>query len=156
MQHSLQNNQYPKTFSEASNILSNHKHDPEYGEKMKKLKKDKKRNQQSNDSGCYACGKPGHRSDTHNCATSKKPKKEWWINKAHQHLEKRAETTSNASNTSDNNNSDDNEDKQSQASTLSRPAWMGMHLAQLFEKSLSNMKDWILLDSQSSTSIFSN
>ena len=41
-QHSLHNNQYPKTVSEASNVLSNHKHDPECHEKMKKLKKDKK------------------------------------------------------------------------------------------------------------------
>ena len=38
-QHSLQNNQYPKTVSQASNILSNHRYDPEYQEKLKKQKR---------------------------------------------------------------------------------------------------------------------
>ena len=40
-QHSLANNQYPTTMSETTNVLSNHRFDETYHEKIKKLNRNK-------------------------------------------------------------------------------------------------------------------
>ena len=100
-QHSLQNDQYPKTMSQATSVLSSHRFDQTYFQKKRK-QRDKQRNNTNNEDKepnmpmsfaqiegrCYACGKKGHLSNKHGCAESKKPKSEWWINRVQQHLNK--------------------------------------------------------------------
>ena len=70
---------------------------------------------------CYCCGKPGHKSPQ--CAHKDKPKPEWWINKAQQHLQKQAPSENEESS---NNNSNT---EQSSDDTKAQVAWMNMHVA---------------------------
>ena len=183
-QHSLQNDQYPKTMSQATSVLSSHAFDQAYFQKKRKNRerqnqKNKPDEDEDNDSNmpmsfaqiegwCYACGKKGHLSSKHGCAESKKPKSEWWINQAQQHLQAQGNTQTSTTTTNTNEgNPPVNEvatthgsrggENASQAS--GNMAWMHMHLepVQLLEHySRDDMKNWILLDSQSSTSIFCN
>ena len=74
-QKSLNNDQYPKTITEANNVLSNHCFD-DYKSNKTKQKDDKdKRKPKSEEEEenptlsfaqlegkCYCCGKPGHKS----------------------------------------------------------------------------------------------
>ena len=176
-QHSLQNDQYPKTMSQATNVLSNHKHD----NASSRRERQRKSNDNKSDSGgdkddekdeamplsfaqiegkCYCCGKPGHKSPE--CRHKDKPKPEWWINKRQQHL--KPQQTPAAPPSAQSNTSSDSTVSPPTSPTETSPAeqpsaWMGVHLAhvQLLERyPTTNMQEWILLDSQSSTSIFCN
>ena len=100
-QKSLRNDQYPRTITEANNVLSNHNFD------TTRLQKHQKPNRQQNkqqDDGelkndesptlsfaqlegkCYCCGKAGHKSPE--CRHKEKiPCDEWAINKAQSHAQ---------------------------------------------------------------------
>ena len=92
---------------------------------------------------CYCCGKPGHKSP--DCkAKAKIPKDEWAINKSQQqHLQQ--------------SNNDD--DKSTSGSTMSRKkdepviGWAGVHCSFALD---INMKQLILLDSDSTDTVFCN
>ena len=77
MQQSLGNNQYPKSVTEATNVLSNHRFDTipsKINSKKKPTTDDTSSNKDKEESPslsfaqlegkCFCCGKPGHRSTT--------------------------------------------------------------------------------------------
>jgi len=80
-QQSLQNDQYPKTLIDATNVLSNHKFD----NVNKKIQDKNKRREESEEvpelsfaqlkGRCYCCGQIGHNSPR--CPDKNKPKDEW-------------------------------------------------------------------------------
>jgi hypothetical protein len=162
-QQSLGNSQYPKTIAEAANVLSNHKIDnfkkltnlTKSGEKEKSLKEDDEEVQLSFamlEGKCYCCGKPGHKSPACNQAKSK-PKEEWAINKAKANEQSHAQTedqsvVSTATTTTESTN----------PSSKSAPRnWCATHVeVQFYQQEHNLMKEYILLDNQSSTSIFCN
>jgi hypothetical protein len=99
-QQSLKNNQYPKSLTEANNVLSNHRFDnsnnktpTDIGERDKDDNKEKNSQERTKEESpelsfaqmegkCYCCGKSGHMSN--NCRYKSKPKTEWVVNKVKQ------------------------------------------------------------------------
>ncbi len=152
-QYSLGNDQYPKTVVQAVTVMSNHKFDKKPSEHKKnndKKKEEKDSNEEEEnpklsfaqmEGKCYCCGKAGHKSP--NCRYKDKPKSEWAINNA-----KANEEQSNA-NVAGNNA----EEQKAPSST----AWSGAQIEaiQLFQ-SKWDTRDWILLDTGSTTTIFCN
>jgi hypothetical protein len=104
-QFSMQNNQYPKTCTTATDILSNHRFDNRGNSSKKKWNNRPKKDEDENSSGktttktnatsfaqggkdktCYCCGKAGHLSPE--CLDKNTIKKEnWHINKATQYYQ---------------------------------------------------------------------
>ena len=175
-QNSLGNNQYPKNIIEANNMLSNHKLD----NSRQKKSDAHKMNNNSHQSGknhddqespalyfaqlegkCYCCGKAWHKSPT--CQFKDKPKVEWAINKAKAieqlHLNTGATAAgppSQVSGANTNNARSITGSVMMPAQTTSGEAtqgWSGAHI-QFYQA--ETMKDWILLNNQSTVSLFSN
>ena len=91
-QYALGNNQYPKTINTSTDILINHKWDPEHKEYLNKKKQNKSERGKKEEEvqlqqdtkkdtskiDCFCCGKKGHYSS--NCPEKDKiPKSEWAI-----------------------------------------------------------------------------
>ena len=114
-QHSLENDQFPRTMTRASDMSSNHKFDKTWKEKLKKNKdkeKEKKTNwnngsdtnndnnneeqcqdkinasfrQQGEEIACCICGKPGHLA-TDCSKRDTTPKNQWWFTKFKQFVQ---------------------------------------------------------------------
>jgi hypothetical protein len=158
-QKSLGNDQYPRTIVETNNVLSNHKLD----EKQKPIKgkqehkhpiktqkgKDESDNEESTplsfaqmEGKCYCCGKKGHRSPE--CYSKDKiPKEEWAVNKSQQHAHKKNDDAASVSEST----------TSSKEKVEMEIGWAGLHCS--FAQSTS-MKDLILLDSDSTDTIFCN
>ncbi len=99
----------------------------------------------------YCCGKPGHKSPT--CREKDKPKEEWAINKAQQsHAQAAASKTKIT--TQNSTTTPRGQDSVDQPNT----GWAGAHWVMSFhsQRMKDEMKDWILLDSESTDSIFCN
>jgi hypothetical protein len=152
-QKSLGNDQFPKTIVETNNVLSNHKIDIVVKQKKEQQHHPKanknKENKEDEDSTplsfaqmegrCYCCGKPGHKSP--DCRHKEKtPKDEWAINKAQQHAQSSSDTASTNGST---------------VSKITEPVvgWAGLHCS--FAQAV-NMKELILLDSDSTDTVFCN
>jgi hypothetical protein len=155
----LNNNQFPKTIVETTSVLSNHPFDYT----ARQYKSSKNNNQQTGndekgptlsfvqlDGKCYCCGKPGHKSP--DCKSKNKiPCKEWAINKTqltqstvqlkltHGKSEASLLTTQTKTPTNKDNNKN--------------TGWAGIHCS--FAQS-NNMKNLILLDSDSTDTVFCN
>ena len=98
-QYSMENDQYPKTITTATDMLANHRHDnsiTEHGQTKQKGKQneDDDRSMTTNETSfvqssgimCYCCGKKGHKSPQ--CLEKDtRPKDQWAIRKAEQHLQ---------------------------------------------------------------------
>ena len=156
-QQSLKNDQYPKTITEANNVLSNHRFDST-GNNNSNTHKNKNENSKDNQSKneneeklemsfaniegkCYCCGKSGHKSPT--CRLKDKiPKEEWAINKA---KAKEAQSHVNSEQPKT------NEVNSTEESTTA--GWSGAHI-QLYQ--VQDMKKWILLDNGSTVNLFCN
>ena len=155
-QNSLGNDQYPRTVAEANSVLSNHRFDSiktthktpgkSSNEQPKKETEQEKLNLTFAQlvGKCYCCGKAGHRSPE--CRFNTKPKAEWAINKVQQtHTQaKKEEKPKPAQSTP--------EPKKPQESQ-NPTGWAGVHHQHL---QLEDMKDWILLDNESTVTIFCN
>ena len=165
-QQSLNNDQYPKTVVGANNVLSSHQFDniksktrpsPSNKDRENNNSRDEKNTSDTKEEEeitlsfhqlegkCYCCGKPGHRSP--DCRNKNKiPREEWAINKTTEkvsHLQA-SENASNAT-TATNNESNTN------GSTTN--GWAGAHI-NFYQAGM--MRNWILLDNQSNTTIFCN
>ncbi|KAI2510062.1 Reverse transcriptase (RNA-dependent DNA polymerase) [Fragilaria crotonensis] len=166
-QQSLGNDQYPKSITESNNVLSNHKFDTmpnkssgkknnsTDGNKGKDKKDDDKDEDEVNlsfaqlEGKCYCCGKAGHKSPS--CRDKGKPKEEWAINKAQSH----AQTTASSDASSVTPPSINNTPPPSSSSSVT--GWAGAHIELQFQQfDAHEMRDWILLDNQSSVSVFCN
>lgn len=165
-QYSLGNDQYPKTITEATAVLSNHEFDPTYKANQKKAdnnkvttgdstKTEKTKGDEVNlsfaqmEGKCYCCGKPGHKSPQ--CRHKDKPKDQWAINKA-----KATENTSfaqPAESTTTPPAPASNAQPSTQSPSTQSVGWIGAHI-QCFQN--QDMREWILLDNQSSVTIFCN
>jgi hypothetical protein len=167
-QQSLGHNQYPVTITEANNVLSSHRFDN--SNKKRKDKKDTKTDENENteneeapalsfaqlEGKCWCCGKQGHMSSS--CRNKDKPKDQWFINKVKQadqsHLS--TSTPNSIAQSSDDTASVITTSATSTSQHSNAPSsqgWTGAHV--LFCQS-EQMKDWILLDNESTTSIFCN
>ena len=164
-QQSLGNEQYPRTVTDANSVLSNHRFD--FSKQVTKNQNQNNNEHPKKDQAqekinlsfaqmvgkCYCCGKPGHRSPE--CRFKDKPKSEWAINKVQQsHAQasktesKKTEQTSNT--TSQNTTSQTNEKQPTQQKNN---GWAGVHY-HLYQSEM--MRDWILLDNESTVTIFCN
>ena len=92
----MNNNQYPVNFRQATDILSNHKHDSHRTLRDRSRRKDDKDEttrtnkasfaQSKNTKMCYCCGKTGHISPK--CPEKDKiPREDWAICKAALHMQ---------------------------------------------------------------------
>ena len=171
-QQSLGNNQYPKSITESNNVLSNHRFDatPKPGgrgkaqnenNKSKEQKGDEKEDEEVNlsfaqmEGKCYCCGKAGHKSPS--CRDKNKPKEEWAINKAQQ---SHAQAASSSSDTSTVASGTAQSTHGSQAGrgdlNVAQQGWAGAHIKLQFHQQAQDMREWILLDNQSSVTVFCN
>jgi hypothetical protein len=160
---SLKNNQYPRTIVETNNVLSNHKLDARQQKQkgkdgkpnhQNKIEKDKDKDDEDStplsfsqmEGKCYCCGKKGHRSPE--CySKSKIPQAEWAINKSQQHaqlMKKNAEEKARNASANTASNTAPNEE--------GSVGWTGYHCSFM----QSAMKNLILLDSDSTDTIFCN
>ena len=97
--NSMENDQYPKPITTATDILANHRHDnsiTKHGQTKQNGKQNEDDDQsmttnetsfvQSSGIMCYCCGKKGHKSPQ--CPEKDtRPKDQWAIRKAEQHLQ---------------------------------------------------------------------
>ena len=158
---SLGNNQYPKTLQEANNVISNHKADNLARYKPNNSKKEVNNNNNNDndevlqismaqmDGKCYCCGKSGHKSPA--CRYKDKPKAEWAINKSRNRQQSHLNTDTRQDTRSDDAQSQTQRTTSGSVSTIT--GWGGVHM-QFFQS--DNMRDVILLDNQSTVSLFCN
>ena len=166
-QQSLGNDQYPKSITESNNVLSNHRFDvtnksvykkPGDNDKERKQKDAGREDEDVNlsfaqlEGKCYCCGKAGHKSPS--CRDKNKPKEEWAINKAQSHAQAQANTSDTSTVTSVNSNNPPSS-QASQQANANQFGWTGAHMKLQFYQA-SEMRDWILLDNQSSVTVFCN
>jgi hypothetical protein len=162
-QQSLGNNQYPKTITEANNVLSNHKFDSTTtAKKFEKTDKEKDRvliekpkdeelvlSFSPIEGKCYCCGKGGHRLPQ--CKLKNRPKEEWAINKAQENEKQSHAQASQASSSANSGNSARREENKEDVTNTE--SWSGAHI-QFYQA--EQMREMILLDNQSTTTIFCN
>ena len=94
-QYALGQDQFLKSVTMVTNILSNHKYDDAYAERLKQNKQNCEKQQNENEEDkqqlitflqfegkCWCCSKKGHQSPQ--CPDNNKPKRDWAINKMQQ------------------------------------------------------------------------
>ncbi len=159
-QQTLGNEQYPKTITDANSVLSNHRFDNSIsGNKNNNKHQNEHRKQESEpdkinlsfaqmEGKCYCCGKPGHKSPQ--CRFKDKPKSEWAINKIPQsHAQASKQQTKKTEQQLTPPIPANNQQPTQQQNT----GWAGVH-HQLYQA--EDMKNWILLDNESTVTIFCN
>ena len=170
-QYSMGHNQYPKTIIAATDVLSNHRHDNRNKNKFQNQKNNKNTSQEKTGNNktsfaqkgnqnknvvCCCCGKSGHKAPE--CPeVGTRPKSEWAIRKAELHLQTQSQE--------DDDSSIESEAVSARSGTSnrsgSRPQWSGLLVCLMTKTSnketiTGKMKDCILLDNCSTTSLFMN
>ncbi|KAL7573431.1 hypothetical protein ACA910_013750 [Epithemia clementina (nom. ined.)] len=169
-QYSMENDQYPKTITAATDILANHRHDnfkkrSEHGKSKEQEELDNKNTAtnetsfaQSGETKCYCCGKKGHKSPQ--CPKKDSiPKSEWAIKKAEQLLQ--------TEDGNDENSDDDNESIESNATSgtnrstgsncgQGRRSWSNFQTNMMNAGDENTMQEAITLDNGSTLSLFCN
>jgi Reverse transcriptase (RNA-dependent DNA polymerase) len=159
-QTSLKNDQYPKTITEANNVLSNHRFDNAGKQHHHKPNQNNEKGTNNNHNNkeevpemsfamlegkCYCCGKGGHKSPS--CRLKDKiPKEEWAINKA-------KSTEQSHVNSEVKNSKDDDSSSNNNNNNISSEGWSGAHV-QFYQA--EEMKEWIILDNGSTVDLFCN
>jgi hypothetical protein len=160
-QKSLGNDQCPKTIAETNNVLSSHQFDPikrqKQDQRQQRQKTANKNKDEDDDStplsfaqmegNCCCCGKPGHESP--DCRNEAKiPKEEWAINKSQQHAQSKKDDDKSTCGSVKSH--DYEEEEEEEGSVI---GWSGLHRS--FAQT-ANMRDMILLDSDSTDAVFCN
>jgi hypothetical protein len=156
-QQSLGNDQYPRTIAEATSVLSNHQFDfstlkPK--NPNNKNKTEKKPNKQINltfaqvEGRCYCCGKQGHLSPQ--CKDKNKPREEWFINQDQKIKASLLQASQSKNKVKKSTTPRDTYKEPTQSESV---GWGGLH-HHIHQQ--DNMKKWILLDNESTVTIFCN
>jgi hypothetical protein len=168
-QYSLGNDQYPKTITTATDVLSNHRLDARFFENQKHRREQQQQTrgegeatgatsfaQKEKDVVCFICGKPGHRSPQ--CPDKDSiPKAKWAINRAMAGMQSGGSDA--ADDVSEVSADESVQTAMSSRSTRGRKGWSGYQLQTLSKAknvhkqctgNHSSLKDVILLDSGSS------
>ena len=159
-QYSMENDQYPKTITTAIDILANHRHDNSItkdGQTKQKGKQneDDDRSTTTNETSfvqyggimCYCCGKKGYKSPQ--CPEKDtRPKDQWAIRKAEQHLQTE---TNNDDDESVGSNKTNRTNRSSQ-----RAGWSGLQVNLMNHNHQPSMRETITLDNGSTLSLFCN
>ena len=103
---------------------------------------------------CYCCGKAGHKSPT--CRDKGKPKEEWAINKAHQSHAQATSSSDSCTVASVSVPAAHSPPPVRDDSKASTTGWAGAHVQLQFHQQAHEMRNWILLDKQSSFIVFCN
>jgi len=158
-QQSLGNNEYPKDITATTTVLSRHPYDTKKKPDDKNTYKHNERNKNDKDEPvmlffaqlegrCWCCGKINHKSDK--CRMREKiPKPEWAINKMkdennNQSHAQLAEMSTSQQLTTTNNNGEN------------RVGWASVQVHDYSFTQGSSMREWVLLDSDSTHTIFCN
>ena len=153
-QFSLGNDQYPKTMTEAINVLSNHKFDMGYNQNTRSSnnRNDLEDQQIPNlsfaqlEGKCYCCGASEHMLP--NCPHKTRPKSKWYMKTGQIYVVTSSQSTDNSSISTSASSQQVNTIQET-----SRDGWNGYH-AQM--TNISEMKNMILLDNQSTDHVFCN
>ncbi len=160
-QQSLGQDQYPKSITDANNILSNHRFDnpPKRNGSENSTNKKKETDESTKEEmpemsfamlegKCWCCGKSGHKSST--CRDRTKPKDEWVINKL-----KNSDQQSHVNSGKQKSDDKSTSGTESKTESTNSTGWSGAHIDFQFYQA-NVMREWILLDNQSTASIFCN
>ena len=155
---SLGKNDYPENITATTAVLSHNPYD------VKKKHEDRKKKNDNNNSNnekedtitlsfaqmegrCYCCGKANHRSDK--CRQRDKiPREEWAVNKAKTEDKSQSHAQLAEVNTSQLSNNKN--------SGKARVGWASVQIENYAFLQGSSMRDWVLLDSDSTDTIFCN
>ena len=157
-QYSMENDQYPKTITTAIDILANHRHDNSitkhaWTTQKGKQNEDDDRSTTTNETSfvqsggvmCHCCGKKGHKSPQ--CPEKDtRPKDQWTIRKAEQHLQ--AETNNDDDESVGSNNTNGT-NRSSQ-----RVGWSALQVNLMNHNHQPSMRETITLDNGSTLSLF--
>ena len=182
-QQSLENDQYPKTIAKASHVLSQHRADNagrnNFNRTNRNNNKEKEKEEEDDskpdevlslsfaqlEGACYCCGKKGHRSPE--CRHKDRPKSEWAINKLNKnnnqmsHVQEQQQDSFSDDDADDQETTGEDDEINELFSNMQlqniTSGWQGVHakvhaFKQFFIQ--DDIRSWILLDSESSTSIF--